>query len=194
MTGASGFDDAGRHEHMPDARASDVGVHRCILTAPNLHLREAGDSDAEFIVALLNEPAFIRYIGDRKVRTLDDARGYIGKLRDHYWRHGFGLYVVATNDGATPIGICGLLKREALDAPDIGFAFLRAYEGRGYAFEAAAAVLADARSRLGITRVLALTMPDNERSMRLLQRLGLRRDREVELPTPGDVSVLFVPA
>ncbi|NGY05696.1 GNAT family N-acetyltransferase [Solimonas terrae] len=167
---------------------------KSIIRSARLHLREAADGDADFIIALLNEPGFIRYIGDRRVRTPEDARGYIGKLRDHYWRHGYGLYVVVLDDSAAPIGICGLLRREALDAPDIGFAFLHGYEGQGYAFEAAAAVLADARARLRITRVLALTMPDNERSMRLLRRLGLKRDREVELPMPGDVSVLFVPA
>src|SRR3546814_13285079 len=99
----------------------------------------------------------------------DDERGYIGTLRDHDWRHGFGLYVVASKDTAAPIGICGLLKRDALDAPD-----------------AAIAMLADARSRLAITRVFAITMPGNARSMRLRQRLGLRREGELELPMPGD--------
>src|SRR3546814_7816884 len=121
--------------------------HR-ILETERLHLREAVDRD---------EPGFIRYIDDRKVRTLDDARGHIGKLRDHYWRHGFGLYVVASNDPAAPIGICGLLQRAALDAPD-----------------AAIAMLADARSRLAITHHFAITMPGNARSMRLRQRRGLR--------------------
>lgn len=164
-----------------------------IVETVRLYLREALDTDAAFIVALLNEPGLVRYIGDRKVRTQDDARGYIAKLREHYQRHGFGLYTVVLKDSETPIGICGLLKRDALESPDIGFAFLSAYEGRGYAHEAASASLRHAADTLGITKVVAITMPDNQRSMRLLQRLGLKRDREVELPQPGDLSVLFVP-
>lgn len=114
---------------------------RRIVETPRLYLREAHEDDAAFIVTLLNEPGFIRYIGDRKVRTLDDARGYIAKLREHYQRHGFGLYTVVLKDRETPIGICGLLKRDALESPDIGFAFLSAYEGHGYAYEAASASL-----------------------------------------------------
>src|SRR3546814_2286719 len=106
---------------MTDAVARSS--HR-ILEAERLHLREAADRDAEFIVSRFNEPGFIHYIDDREVRTLDDARGYIGKLRDHYWRHGLGLYVVASNDTAAPMGICGLLKRDALDAPDAAIAML----------------------------------------------------------------------
>jgi RimJ/RimL family protein N-acetyltransferase len=183
---------ADRSFGVRDLSATMTPTPAPVPDTPRLHLREACDDDAGFIVALLNEPGFLRYIGDRQVRTPDDARGYIARLRAHYREHGFGLYVVALNDGRVPIGICGLLKRDALDAPDIGFAFLRAYERRGYAFEAAAAVLADARARLGIARVLAITALDNERSMHLLRKLGLRRDGEVALPQPGDVSALFV--
>jgi ribosomal-protein-alanine N-acetyltransferase len=146
-----------------------------VLETERLILRHFNADDAPFIVALLNEPSFLHYIGDKKVRTLDDARQYIatGPIPS-YERHGHGLYQVELKDSRSPIGMCGLLKREELPEPDIGFAFLPAFWNKGFAFEAAAAVLTDARQRLQLDRILAIVNPDNTASIKLLEKLGLR--------------------
>src|SRR6476659_4648638 len=119
------------------------------LQTQRLILRQFTVADAEFILTLLNEPSFLRYIGDKKVRNLDDARQYIlnGPVAS-YERNGFGLYLVEVKDQHTPIGMCGLLKRDELPDPDIGFAFLPAFWKKGFAFEAATAVMREARERL----------------------------------------------
>jgi RimJ/RimL family protein N-acetyltransferase len=147
-----------------------------------LRIRELTPADAPFILALLNDPDFIRNIGDRNVRTPDDARRYIeaGPMAS-YARHGFGLCLVQTIDGAEPIGICGVLKRDELPEPDIGFAFLPAYRSQGYAREAATAVLTHARAVLRLPRLLAFVNPDNGPSIRLLERLGFRFERMIRL-------------
>jgi RimJ/RimL family protein N-acetyltransferase len=108
-----------------------------------------------------------------------------------YARLGFGLYLVELRDGAIPIGICGLIKRDSLDDVDIGFAFLPEFRGKGYAQESALAVLALARSKLAMTRIVAITSPRNRRSIRLLQKLGLTLEQEVDLPRDGGKSLLF---
>lgn len=151
------------------------------LATARLRIRELTPADAPFILALLNDPDFIRNIGDRNVRTPDDARRYIeaGPMAS-YARHGFGLCLVQTIDGEA-IGICGVLKRDELPAPDIGFAFLPAYRSQGYALEAATAVLAYVRDVLRMPRLLAIVNPANQASIRLLERLGLAFDRIVRL-------------
>lgn len=163
-----------------------------IRETARLRLRRFESGDAAFIVELLNQPSFIRYIGDRGVHSEDDARRYLeaGPLAS-YAGPGYGLYGVELKASGAPIGMCGLLKRETLDAPDLGFAFLPAYEGHGYAHEAALAALEDARAQHGVARVLAITKPDNARSMRLLLRLGFVRQGVVELPAHGGPSALF---
>jgi len=149
-----------------------------LLETQRLIIRELNVDDAQFILTLLNEPSFLRYIGDKKVRNLDDARRYIldGPVAS-YERHGFGLFRVELKDSHIPIGMCGLLKREELPDPDIGFAFLPDFWNRGYAFEAAAAVLNYARQRLKLDRVLAIVNPDNDASIKLLQKLGFKFER-----------------
>lgn len=151
------------------------------LATARLRIRELTPADAPFILALLNDPDFIRNIGDRNVRTPDDARRYIeaGPMAS-YARHGFGLCLVQTIDGEA-IGICGVLKRDELPAPDIGFAFLPAYRSQGYALEAATAVLTYVRDVLRMPRLLAIVNPANQASIRLLERLGLAFDRIVRL-------------
>jgi RimJ/RimL family protein N-acetyltransferase len=145
-------------------------------------VRELTLDDAPFIVALLNDPAFIRNIGDRGVRTEQDAREYLaaGPLAS-YARHGFGLCAVTPADGGTPIGICGVLRRDELPEPDIGFAFLPEYRAKGYAFEAASAVKAHAHRCLGIGTLLAIVNPANAPSIRLLSKLGFQREGTVRL-------------
>jgi len=148
------------------------------LETQRLIIRELKVDDAQFILTLLNEPSFLRYIGDKEVRNLDDARRYIlsGPVAS-YERHGFGLFRVELKDSHIPIGMCGLLKREELPDPDIGFAFLPDFWNRGYAFEAAAAVLNYARQRLKLDRILAIVNPDNDASIKLLQKLGFKFER-----------------
>jgi len=143
------------------------------LQTQRLLLRQFAVDDAEFILTLLNEPSFLRYIGDKKVRNLDDARQYIlnGPVAS-YERNGFGLYLVELRDSQTPIGMCGLLKREELADPDIGFALLSDFWNKGFAFEASTVVLNDARERLKLQRILAITSLDNDASINLLQQLG----------------------
>ena len=147
------------------------------------------------MVALLNEPSFLRFIGDRGVRTLEDARAYLlaGPI-ESYARLGFGLYLVAHRDDDTAMGICGLLKRDELEDVDIGFAFLPPFWGQGYAFEAASAVLAEAFGRLRLGRVVAITAPDNLASTRLLGKLGLRFEKKVRMAA-GEAEIdLFATA
>lgn len=148
------------------------------LETARLRLRDIAPSDAPFILTLLNEPSFLQNIGDRGVRTPDDARAYIenGPMAS-YARHGFGLYLVELRDSREPIGICGLLRRDALPDPDLGYAFLPGYWGRGYAFESAAAVRHYVREQLGVRRLLAIVSPANDASIRLLERLGFSFER-----------------
>ena len=136
------------------------------------------DADAPFILVLLNDSDFLRYIGDKGVRTLDDARRYIAEgPMASYARFGFGLDVVCLKTGGTPVGICGLLKRDGLPGPDIGFAYLAPHRRAGYGYEAADACLSHAREALALTRVLAITSPDNTPSIRLLEKLGFGFER-----------------
>src|SRR2546423_11307590 len=123
-----------------------------VLQTDRLVIRQLTDYDAPFILTLLNEPSFLRYIGDKEVRNLEDAKQYIrtGPAAS-YERHSFGLCLVQLKDSHTPIGICGLLQRDELPKPDIGFAFLPDFWNKGFAFEAATAVLQDARERLKLT-------------------------------------------
>jgi RimJ/RimL family protein N-acetyltransferase len=159
-----------------------------VLQTERLNLRELTLDDAPFILTLLNEPSFLRFIGDKKVRTLEAARQYLlnGPMAS-YAQNGFGLNLVELNDSHTPIGMCGLLKREDLPAPDIGFAFLPDFWGKGFAYEAAVAVMSDARKRLKLNRVLAIVNPDNDASIKVLKRLGMTFERDKE-----DVKVFAI--
>jgi RimJ/RimL family protein N-acetyltransferase len=163
-----------------------------VLETQRLILREFTTDDAQFILTLLNEPSFLRYIGDKQVRNLEDARQYIlnGPVAS-YERHGFGLYLVELRDAHAPIAMCGLIKREELPDPDIGFAFLPDFWNKGFAFEAAAAVLKDAHERFRLERILAITSLDNEASIKLLERLGFRFDRVIELSKDREPVKLF---
>ncbi|MEI7037844.1 GNAT family N-acetyltransferase [Fulvimonas yonginensis] len=150
--------------------------------------------DAAFILRQLNEPSFVRHIADKGVRDLDGARGY---LRDgpmaSYARHGFGLWCVELGGAGTPIGMCGLIRRDYLPDIDIGYAFLPEYGGSGYAYEAAAAVLGHARHVLGVRRVLAIVNEDNAPSIRLLGKLGFEANGTVAVPgTEREVRLFAV--
>jgi RimJ/RimL family protein N-acetyltransferase len=163
-----------------------------ILRTPRLELSELAAADAPFILVLLNEPSFIQNIGDRGVRTIDDARDYIGNgPAASYARHGFGLYRVGLRETGEAIGICGLLRRDALPDPDLGFAFLPAYWRHGYARESAEAVQRFARETLGIGRLLAITNPANQPSIRLLESLGFHFEAMTRLSADGPELKLF---
>ena len=155
------------------------------IETPRLTLRELAPVDAGFILRLLNEPAFLRYIGDRGVRNESQALRY---LRDgpmaSYERHGHGLLRVALKATDEHVGICGLVRRDTLPHADIGFAFLPEHCSRGYAVESAEAAIRHGRTDLGLDEILAIVAPDNARSIRVLERLGLTYDREVVL-SPG---------
>jgi len=128
------------------------------------------------------------------VRTLDDARRYIeqGPMRSQA-RFGFGLLCVELKETGERIGLCGLLKRNWLADPDIGFAFLPRFWSRGYAFESASAVIAWGRAERNVTRVVAIAAPANRGSARVLEKLGLRFERVVHSPE-GQESRLFTPS
>jgi [ribosomal protein S5]-alanine N-acetyltransferase len=164
-----------------------------ILETERLTLRELGNGDDAFVLELLNDPGFLQNIGDRGVRTLADARGYIANSAvASYDKNGFGLYRTALKDTDVAVGICGLVKRDGLDHPDIGFAFLERFCGRGYASESAAAILSHARGASGLDRILAITALDNRGSIRVLEKLDFRFERIVKLPGRAEESRLFI--
>lgn len=164
-----------------------------VIETQRLVLDELTTDDAEFILELVNEEPFVRFIGDKGVRNHDDACQYIltGPVAS-YERHGHGLYRVALKEGMVPIGICGMLKRDGLDHPDLGFAFFERHWFRGYASEAAAAVLEHSRTSLGHRRVLAITSPDNAASIRLLTKLGFVLEGSKRLPGDDEDVKVFV--
>ncbi|ADO75615.1 GNAT family N-acetyltransferase [Stigmatella aurantiaca] len=163
-----------------------------VLETDRLLLRRLSLEDAEFILKLLNEPSWLRFIGDKGVRTLDDARNYLltGPLA-MYGRFGFGLYLVALKDSGLPIGLCGLIQRETLPDVDIGFAFLPGFWSQGYGYEAASAVLAHGHRTYGLKRIVAITSLDNHSSIKLLERLGLTFERLITLTAGGEPVRLF---
>jgi RimJ/RimL family protein N-acetyltransferase len=149
-----------------------------VLETERLLLRHLEADDAAFIFELVNDPDWLRYIGDKGVRNLDDARAYIanGPVA-MYARVGFGLYCVELKSDAKPIGLCGLIKRDTLEDVDIGFAFLPGYRANGYGAEAARATLVYGFDVIGLRRIIAITSPDNAASGRLLEKVGLRFER-----------------
>lgn len=154
-----------------------------MLETARLRLTRLSYENCGFILQLLNEPAFRQFIGDKGVRSVHDARAYLReRIIDHYDRYGFGLYLVSLKRDGTSLGICGLVKREEFDHPDLGFAFLEAHQSRGYASESAAAVLEYARDQLGLLRLIAIVDPENQKSRRLLSKLGFWFEHMVTMP------------
>jgi RimJ/RimL family protein N-acetyltransferase len=154
-----------------------------ILRTERLILREITVDDADFALDLLNQPSFIKYIGDRGVRTAEQSRDFIeNRYRKSYHDHGYGLYVVELKENGSPVGICGFVRRDTLPAPDVGFAFLPHYEKKGYGFESAEAVMRYGHEKLNFERVLAITSLDNEASGKLLLKLGFVFDKIIDTP------------
>lgn len=163
-----------------------------ILETERLTLRLQTTEDADFILELVNDPSWLQFIGDRGLRTVEDAREYImnGPIR-MYEQFGFCLYLVERNEDRCPVGICGLVKRDGLEDVDIGFAFLPTYWGKGYAYEAASAVMAYGLDTLGLNRIVAITTQDNHASAKLLEKVGLKFERLVQLSNDEEELRLF---
>jgi RimJ/RimL family protein N-acetyltransferase len=158
-----------------------------VLETERLILRELVPDDAPFMLELLNDPAYILNIADRGVRDVEGARRYLEeRWRASYAEHGFGLWVVVHRETGACTGLCGLVRRAGLDDVDIGYAFLPAFRGRGFALESALGVKAHARDVVGLTRLVAIVTPGNARSIQVLERLGMRFERTLRLP--GDAS------
>ena len=153
-----------------------------LLETERLTIRELdAAADAAFVLELLNRPKFIQYIGDRGVRTVEEAADFIeNRYRQSYRDHGYGLYTVELKDKQTPVGLCGFVRRDTLPGPDVGFAFLPDHEGKGYGFESADAMMRYGRETLGFTSVWAITSLDNDASGRLLEKLGFTFERQIE--------------
>jgi ribosomal-protein-alanine N-acetyltransferase len=163
-----------------------------VLETERLNLRKLDAGDAAFILELLNDPSFLQNIGDRGVRTLEDAARYISEGPvESYARHGFGLWLVELKDTHQPTGICGLVKRDTLPDADIGYAFLPRFRARGYAYESAAAVKSYASGALGLRRVLAIVNPKNAGSIKVLEKIGLKFERLVRLSEDAPEVMLF---
>lgn len=163
-----------------------------VVETERLILRRLTVEDSEFILALLNDPLWLRFIGDKGMRTLDDARDYILKnLVAMYERLGFGLYLTELKGSGVSIGICGLIKKDSLEDVDLGFAFLQEFRGKGYAYESASAVMEYGRSSFGLSRIVAIASPDNFDSAKLLEKLGFRFERMVKLADDSESVSLF---
>jgi len=172
--------------------ARDSGGAGIVLETERLVLRRFTLDDAAFMRRLVNEPSWLEFIGDRGVRTEEDARDYLRKgplaMYDHY---GFGLFAVELAEISGPIGICGLVKRDFLEDFDLGFAFFPEFWGMGYAREAATAVLDLARRKLGLARLVAITAPGNHRSARLLEKIGFTLEKTVRYPGKTSEVLLY---
>lgn len=163
-----------------------------ILKTERLIFRKITEADAEFILDLLNQSSFIKYIGDRNVRTLEQAALYIkNKMTISYHQYGFGMYLVELKETETPIGVCGFVKRESLPDADIGFAFLQEVVGKGFGFESAEAILKYGKNEFGFERVLAIASQNNHASHKLLEKLGFKYERLVKLPHDPEELKLF---
>jgi [ribosomal protein S5]-alanine N-acetyltransferase len=163
-----------------------------IIEIERLNIRELVPSDSAFILELLNEPAFIANIGDRNVRNLPDAARYIlnGPALS-YESNGFGLWHVELKETKEAIGICGLIKRDSLEDIDIGFAFLERFWGKGYAFESALACLEFGRDEFEMKRIVAITIPGNSGSIKVLEKIGLKFEKMIMQPHDENELMLF---
>jgi len=165
-----------------------------VIETARLSLRHLDYDDAPFVLDLLNQDTFLRYIGDKGVRDIASACEYLRQgPMESYWRYGFGLYLTSLRDSGVPIGICGLVKRDALADVDVGFAFLAQHAGRGYATESAAAVLEHGYRVFNLNRIVGITAPDNHASIAVLQKIGLRFERLIRLGPDGKEVNLFGP-
>ena len=163
-----------------------------ILETERLLLREFNTDDAAFILVLLNNPTWLLYIGDRNIRSLEDAHDYLvhGPIKS-YSTNGFGLWHVSAKEGNHAIGMCGLIRRNGLEHADIGFALLPQYAGKGYGYEIAAATMNHGKNALGLEHIIAITSEDNTHSIKLLNKIGLHFEKMIHLSAESDALMLF---
>jgi RimJ/RimL family protein N-acetyltransferase len=161
------------------------------LQTERLLIRPANTEDASFMLELLNSPGWIKYIGDRNITNIDLAKTYIHeRLIRSYQQHGHGLMVVEDHS-KNPLGLCGLLKRSYLEAPDLGFAILPQHEGQGYMYESSKAIIQEGINKLGLKKVYATTLKSNQRSQQLLQKLGFKYIEDTKTGSSQDEVQLF---
>lgn len=163
-----------------------------ILETERLRSRALALTDTSFVLELLNSPGWLQFIGDKNVRTEKQAESYLenGPFKS-YRENNFGLLLVEKKDDRKPIGMCGLLKRETLEYPDLGFAFLPEFHGKGYAFEIATATMAHAKETLNISKISAITLADNNSSIRLLEKLGFSFESTARLANSDEELLLY---
>ena len=163
-----------------------------ILETERLRLRYFTLDDTEFIIRLLNSPGWIEFIGDRNVKTEEQAKAYLlnGPMKS-YEVNGYGLCLVETKADNVPIGMCGIINRANMEGQDIGFAFLTEYVGLGYGYEIASATLTYAMNELRIPCVFAVTLPTNKPSIKLLEKIGLQFKRNFSFPDEDEILMLF---
>jgi RimJ/RimL family protein N-acetyltransferase len=168
-------------------------MHKTIIETERLFLREmSAETDAEFVVELINEPAWIQNIGDRGIRTVEEAQNYISNsFVKSYEQNNFGLWLVGLKETGEAIGICGLIKRDTLEDVDIGFAFLQKFWSKGYAVESAEAVMDLARDKFELKRIVAITIPSNQGSINVLEKIGLRFEKMIKMTTDAEELMLF---
>lgn len=154
-----------------------------MIEAERIYLRPVALADAAFILELQNTPKWLKYIGDRNIRSIEDAQKTIQeKMIDHYDKHGYGNFVIVNKEGQQSLGTCGLFNRPGLEGVDIGFALLPNFEGKGFGAEAAFALLAHAKDQLKLKKVGAIALPENAASVHLIKKLGLEFVKQVKLP------------
>jgi RimJ/RimL family protein N-acetyltransferase len=164
----------------------------CIIETERLRLREFTFNDTQFIIELLNSPGWLQFIGDRNIKTEEQAVNYLknGPMKS-YAQNGFGLSLVQRKDDNKSIGMCGIIRRDNLDSPDIGFAFLPEYNGQGYAYEIAYATLQYAKDQLKFSKIAAITLPENVKSIRLLEKIGLKFIKPFSFPNTKEELLLY---
>lgn len=163
-----------------------------MIETDRLILRWLSTDDAAFLLELMTDPSWLQFIGNQSVKTIEDARSKIvNTYLEMYQRLGFGLYLTELKASGVPIGICGLIKRDALEDVDLGFAFLPNFRGQGYAHEAASATMRYGKNVLGLKRIVAITVEDNEASIKLLEKLGFQFEKMVETSQDAKELMLF---
>ena len=163
-----------------------------ILETENLILREFTENDAAFIIELVNSEGWLKYIGDKNIKTDAQAKEYLlnGPIKS-YAQNGYGLAMVELKNDKTPIGMCGIINRETLDHPDIGFAFLPDFANKGFGYEIASKTLQYATGELGIDKVLAITVPENNASIKLLEKIGMTFQKRFNFQNDNTELLLY---
>ena len=164
-----------------------------IMETERIVMREFTEEDAGLIYDLLNSPGWLKHIGQRGIKGEEDARGYIENLiMPGYEKHGYGFYLMIRKDDGAHLGMCGLINRDTLDDVDIGFAILPEYEGNGYTTEAALATMEFAKNEIGLKRIAAITVPYNSSSIRILEKLGMKFEKMINIPNDSEDLMLYV--